>query len=148
MDDFDVKNHDQEIDDLLSEVKGLLGEEPEEDECPDESDAPDTPQEPSAPMTADDVNIDFEKFYDDAAGFPDEGIYTPPTAYEQSKSAYQVARRAEYDRGRARGKGPPAHRARPGGGTRDAKTREPRPQDGRKGQESAKIRRGIRQVAL
>ena len=24
MDDFDVKNHDQEIDDLLSEVKGLL----------------------------------------------------------------------------------------------------------------------------
>ena len=71
MDDFDVKNHDQEIDDLLSEVKGLLGEEPEEDECPDESDAPDTPQEPSAPMTADDVNIDFEKFYDDAAGFPD-----------------------------------------------------------------------------
>ena len=32
MDDFDVKNHDQEIDDLLSEVKGLLGEEPEEDE--------------------------------------------------------------------------------------------------------------------
>ena len=37
-------------------------------------------------MTADDVNIDFEKFYDDAAGFPDEGIYTPPTAYEQSKA--------------------------------------------------------------
>ena len=80
MDDFDVKHHDRELDDLLSEVKGLLGEEPEEDECPEESDAPDTPQEPSAPMTADDVNIDFEKFYDDAAGFPDEGIYTPPTA--------------------------------------------------------------------
>ena len=49
MDDFDVKHHDRELDDLLSEVKGLLGEEPEEDECPDESDAPDTPQEPSAP---------------------------------------------------------------------------------------------------
>ena len=49
MDDFDVKHHDRELDDLLSEVKGLLGEEPEEDECPDESDAPDTPQEPEPP---------------------------------------------------------------------------------------------------
>ena len=29
MDDFDVKHHDRELDDLLSEVKGLLGEEPE-----------------------------------------------------------------------------------------------------------------------
>ena len=100
MDDFDVKNHDQEIDDLLSEVKGLLGEEPEqpEEDSRDTLDAPQKAEEPGAPMTADDVNIDFEKFYDDAAGFPDEGIYTPPTAYEQSKSAYQVARRAEYDR--------------------------------------------------
>lgn len=100
MDDFDVKNHDQEIDDLLSEVKGLLGEEPEqpEEDSRDTLDAPQKAEEPGVPMTADDVNIDFEKFYDDAAGFPDEGIYTPPTAYEQSKSAYQVARRAEYDR--------------------------------------------------
>ena len=100
MDDFDVKNHDQEIDDLLSEVKGLLGEEPEqpEEDSRDTLDAPQKAEEPGAPMTADDVNIDFEKFYDDAVGFPDEGIYTPPTAYEQSKSAYQVARRAEYDR--------------------------------------------------
>ncbi|MEI3078127.1 MAG: hypothetical protein V8T00_02045 [Oscillospiraceae bacterium] len=39
MDDFDVKNHDQEIDDLLSEVKGLLGEEPEQPE----EDSRDTP---------------------------------------------------------------------------------------------------------
>ena len=100
MDDFDVKHHDREIDDLLSEVKGLLGEEPEqpEEDSRDTLDAPQKAEEPGAPMTADDVNIDFEKFYDDAAGFPDEGIYTPPTAYEQSKSAYQVARRAEYDR--------------------------------------------------
>lgn len=100
MDDFDVKHHDRELDDLLSEVKGLLGEEPEqpEEDSRDTLDAPQKAEEPGAPMTADDVNIDFEKFYDDAAGFPDEGIYTPPTAYEQSKSAYQVARRAEYDR--------------------------------------------------
>ena len=82
MDDFDVKNHDQEIDDLLSEVKGLLGEEPEqpEEDSRDTLDAPQKAEEPGAPMTADDVNIDFEKFYDDAAGFPDEGIYPPPRA--------------------------------------------------------------------
>ena len=87
MDDFDVKNHDQEIDDLLSEVKGLLGEEPEqpEEDSRDTLDAPQKAEEPGAPMTADDVNIDFEKFYDDAAGFPDEGIYTPPTACEGEK---------------------------------------------------------------
>ena len=40
MDDFDVKNHDQEIDDLLSEVKGLLGEEPEQPEESPEAEAP------------------------------------------------------------------------------------------------------------
>ena len=101
MDDFDVQNKDQELDDLLSEVKGLLGEERDKAE-PEETETEQAPkaEEASGPMTADDVNIDFEKFYDDAAGFPDEGIYTPPTAYEQSKSAYQVARRAEYDRAR------------------------------------------------
>ena len=43
MDDFDVKNHDQEIDDLLSEVKGLLGEEPEQPE-EDSRDTLDAPQ--------------------------------------------------------------------------------------------------------
>ena len=101
MDDFTAQKKDQELDELLSEVRGLLGE----DAQTPEADAPSEPEVPpeageSGPMTADDVNIDFEKFYDDAAGFPDEGIYTPPTAYEQSKSAYQVARRAEYDRAR------------------------------------------------
>ena len=43
MDDFDVKNHDQEIDDLLSEVKGLLGEELEQPE-EDSRDTLDAPQ--------------------------------------------------------------------------------------------------------
>ena len=108
MDDHSVTTNDRELDALLSEVKGLLGEDSPTGTSDAQAtpDAPDTPTETpepeaaSAPMTADDVSIDFEKFYDDAAGFPDEGIYTPPTAYEQSKSAYQVARRAENDRAR------------------------------------------------
>lgn len=101
MDDFTVQNHDQELDSLLREVKDLLGEDGGHEAQTEKSAEPaevSQQSEPDAPMTADDVNIDFETFYDDAAGFPDEGVYTPPTAYEQSKSAYQVARRAEYDR--------------------------------------------------
>ena len=101
MDDFTVQNHDQELDSLLREVKDLLGEDDGHEVQTEKATEPaevSQQSEPDAPMTADDVNIDFEKFYDDAAGFPDEGVYTPPTAYEQSKSAYQVARRAEYDR--------------------------------------------------
>lgn len=97
MDDFDVQGKERELDELLSEVKSLLEEDEPLREDPME-DAGLQDEASEGPMTADDVNIDFEKFYDDAAGFPDEGIYTPPTAYEQSKSAYQVARRAEYER--------------------------------------------------
>lgn len=94
------KEKTQELDELLSEVRALLGEESSGGEEADE--ALERPAEPEdgAPMTADDVKINFEKFYGDDGPFPDEGVYTPPTAYEQSKSAYQVARRAEYDRAR------------------------------------------------
>ena len=70
MDDFDVQSKDRELDALLSEVKGLLGEDEPEREDPME-DAGLQGEVPEEPMTADDVNIDFEKFYDDAAGFPD-----------------------------------------------------------------------------
>ena len=101
MDDHSVSEQDRELDALLSEVKGLLGEEQAApSDAQDRFDAPQPADEASAPMTAGDVSIDFEKFYDDASSFADEGIYTPPTAYEQSKSAYQVARRAENDRAR------------------------------------------------
>ena len=102
MDDHSVSEQDRELDALLSEVKGLLGEEEAAapSDAQDRFDAPQPADEASAPMTAGDVSIDFEKFYDDASSFADEGIYTPPTAYEQSKSAYQVARRAENDRAR------------------------------------------------
>ena len=101
MDDHSVSDQDRELDALLSEVKELLGEEQAApSDAQDRFDAPQPADEASAPMTAGDVSIDFEKFYDDASSFADEGIYTPPTAYEQSKSAYQVARRAENDRAR------------------------------------------------
>ena len=101
MDDHSVSEQDRELDALLSEVKELLGEEQAApSDAQDRFDAPQPADEASAPMTAGDVSIDFEKFYDDASSFADEGIYTPPTAYEQSKSAYQVARRAENDRAR------------------------------------------------
>ena len=86
MDDFDVQGKERELDELLSEVKSLLEEDEPLREDPME-DAGLQDEASEGPMTADNVNIDFEKFYDDAAGFPDEGIYTPPTAYEQSKSA-------------------------------------------------------------
>ena len=55
MDDHSVSNQDRELDALLSEVKGLLGEEqtgtPSSD-APDSLDAPQQTDEPSAPMTA------------------------------------------------------------------------------------------------
>ena len=85
MDDFDVQGKERELDELLSEVKSLLEEDEPLREDPME-DAGLQDEASEGPMTADNVNIDFEKFYDDAAGFPDEGIYTPPTAYEQSKA--------------------------------------------------------------
>ena len=82
MDDFDVQGKERELDELLSEVKSLLEEDEPLREDPME-DAGLQDEASEGPMTADNVNIDFEKFYDDAAGFPDEGIYTPPTAYER-----------------------------------------------------------------
>ena len=79
------------VDALLEDVKSLLGES-------DEAIAEQEPEEASAPaeepMTADDVQIDYGKFYGEPVGQPQ----TPLTYYEQSKPAYQRARRAEYER--------------------------------------------------
>ena len=69
MDDFDVQGKERELDELLSEVKSLLEEDEPLREDPME-DAGLQDEASEGPMTADDVNIDFEKFYDDAAGFP------------------------------------------------------------------------------
>ena len=81
----------ESVDALLEDVKSLLGES-------DESIAEQEPEETSGsaeePMTADDVQIDYGKFYGEPAGQPQ----TPLTYYEQSKPAYQRARRAEYER--------------------------------------------------
>ena len=80
-----------QTDALLEDVKSLLGES-------DEAIAEQEPEEASAPaeepMTADDVQIDYGKFYGEPVGQPQ----TPLTYYEQSKPAYQRARRAEYER--------------------------------------------------
>lgn len=71
MDDFDVQGKERELDELLSEVKSLLEEDRPLREDPMEG-AGLQDEASEGPMTADDVNIDFEKFYDGAAGFPDE----------------------------------------------------------------------------
>ena len=81
-----------DVDALLQDVKSLLGETDADiaAEAPAEPDAED-----SEPITADDVQIDYGKFY----GPEEPGqSKTPLTYYEQSKPAYQRARRAEYER--------------------------------------------------
>ena len=81
-----------DVDALLQDVKSLLGETDADiaAEAPAEPDAED-----SEPITADDVQIDYGKFY----GPEEPGqSKTPLTCYEQSKPAYQRARRAEYER--------------------------------------------------
>lgn len=81
-----------DVDALLQDVKSLLGE-TDADIAAEAPAEPDT--EDSEPITADDVQIDYGKFY----GPEEPGqSKTPLTYYEQSKPAYQRARRAEYER--------------------------------------------------
>ena len=81
-----------DVDALLQDVKSLLGE-TDADIAAEAPAEPDT--EDSEPITADDVQIDYGKFYG-----PEEPGQSkiPLTYYEQSKPAYQRARRAEYER--------------------------------------------------
>lgn len=85
----------QDVDELLQDVRSLLADEtaePEADEPDTQLEAePEDEAEPSEPVRAEDVQIDYGKFY---AHAPQE----PLTFYEQSKPAYQRARRAEYER--------------------------------------------------
>ena len=81
-----------DVDALLQDVKSLLGETDADiaAEAPAEPDAED-----SEPITADDVQIDYGKFY----GPEEPGqSKTPLTCYEHSNPAYQRSRRAEYER--------------------------------------------------
>lgn len=96
-DGFDIQKLDREVDELLSDVKDLLNENADsvnesggEDTADADAAAPELPQE-QAPETP---------------AFPPEAmsdatvVYKPLTYYEQSKPAYQTARRAQYERER------------------------------------------------
>ena len=125
-----------EVDDLLKDVRAYLDEdaekavgsgakpaEPAPAEKPSDAQpsAPDAPRqpEPDALLSADDIHIDYDKFYGETPPEPepapaapepaagakpvsdDTVLYDIPlTAYEQSKPAYQEAKRAQYERAR------------------------------------------------
>ncbi len=113
MDGFDFKKLNHEVDDLLADVKDLLGggepAEPDGSVLPAET--PDgLPQQDEGVKSAEDIHIDYEKFYGETPGdaetpgeealSEEDVIFQPLTAYEQSKIAYQTAKRAEYERAR------------------------------------------------
>ena len=88
----------EDVDALLQDVKSLLGESDSEiaEQLPAEDEY--APEDPGGePLHAEDVHIDYGKFYG-----PEEQKEpaAPLTYYEQSKPAYQRARRAEYERTR------------------------------------------------
>ena len=85
-----------DVDALLQDVKSLLGEsdgETAEQTPPEDEPVPEDPG--SEPLNAEDVHIDYGKFYGPEEQKEPEA---PLTFYEQSKPAYQRARRAEYER--------------------------------------------------
>ena len=97
-DGFDIQKLDREVDELLSDVKDLLGEDGARSAADAEASAPsdafhaapDLPEEeaPAAPEIPPEVMTDATV------------VYKPLTYYEQSKPAYQTARRAQYERER------------------------------------------------
>lgn len=95
-DGFDFQKLDNEVDALLSDVKSLLDESPaqadaeqqETPEAPEGAEETAQPEEPQTPELPKDVMSDATV------------IFKPLTFYEQSKPAYQTARRAQYERER------------------------------------------------
>ena len=86
----------EDVDALLQDVKSLLGE--TDDSVAEQSPPAEEPEADGAePMNAEDVHIDYGKFYGPEEQKEPEA---PLTYYEQSKPAYQRARRAEYERAR------------------------------------------------
>ena len=86
----------EDVDALLQDVKSLLGE--SDEEAAEQSTAEDEPapeESGGEPLSAEDVHIDYGKFYGPEEQKEPEA---PLTFYEQSKPAYQRARRAEYER--------------------------------------------------
>ena len=94
--EFEPKKPDAEdVDALLQDVKNLLGE---SGGGADGQSAPEAePEAGGEPLNAEDVHIDYGKFYGPEEQKEPEA---PLTYYEQSKPAYQRARRAEYERAR------------------------------------------------
>ena len=120
---------DVDLDELLADVKSLLSDGEAPAAVPDvpEHAVPEPPQtEPlpprqQTPVSADDVHIDYEKFYGETPPEPDAAetpeapaaepdddplartqplVFPPLTFYEQSRPAYQAAKRAQYERER------------------------------------------------
>ena len=84
----------EDVDALLQDVKSLLGE--TDNGAAEQSPPAEEPEADGAePMNAEDVHIDYGKFYGPEE---QEEPEAPLTYYEQSKPAYQRARRAEYER--------------------------------------------------
>ena len=83
----------EDVDALLQDVKSLLGEsDGEAAEQPSAEDEPAPEESGGEPLSAEDVHIDYGKFYGPEEQKEPEA---PLTFYEQSKPAYQRARRAE-----------------------------------------------------
>ena len=86
----------EDVDALLQDVKSLLGE--TDDSVAEQAPPAEEPEADGAePMNAEDVHIDYGKFYGPEEQKEPEA---PLTYYEQSKPAYQRARRAEYEHAR------------------------------------------------
>ncbi len=79
---------DAELQRLISDAKELLEEQ--------------QTQPQRAEPRADDVHIDYEKFYGEVPGAEPEEPERPLTAYEQSRPDYQTARREAYKKERER----------------------------------------------
>lgn len=97
-DGFDLQKLDKEVDELLCDVKQLLSDAPE---VPESEPAP---EEDAAPMDTHDETAEAENA---APPQPSSDVmsdatvvFRPLTFYEQSKPAYQTARRAQYERER------------------------------------------------
>lgn len=94
---FDFQKLDSEVDALLSDVKNLL----DETQTPEQTVPEPEPPEQEAASAEKTAEPEAE-----GAAFPPEAmsdatvVYKPLTYYEQSKPAYQTARRAQYERER------------------------------------------------
>ena len=81
----------EDVDALLQDVKSLLGEsDGEAAEQPSAEDEPAPEESGGEPLSAEDVHIDYGKFYGPEEQKEPEA---PLTFYEQSKPAYQRAAR-------------------------------------------------------